>query len=421
MLTEENRSELLGKISDGVAKSFSDVHLKWIDWPGALDRHREAIVSSASDEAFELAVKNLLEELKSSHVGFYHEDLKRSSAKMAICATYTPHVLPGGERWIFQDVHEGGPAAMAGIRPGDILLSVEGRLFQPPEHPSFPVGETVTVTVLTKGDEEKSCSVVIPSVKQKMNQLPQVLPKPLVSHKRINHEIGYIRIAAYPGVIGTDVANDMLRAVESLNPIHRLIVDLRGNSGGGGAFLRLLSLFTPERLTVGSFSRRGFVRGSANGDQSFVFDRIPTNRLGRYLMILRFGTQWLTQKALGRDVSVTVVTEGRGQQPFHGRVVLLVNRHTSSANQMVVAAARESNLAVTVGENMPGRLLEGTELKVGYGYRLVVPQRAFQSTGNDRVEGRLIEPDFPAEFDYEQVQLGFDNQLQKAIEVVSQL
>ena len=421
MLTEGNRKQLLVSVSEGVTKSFSDTHLRWIDWPSVVDRHSGAILSATSDEAFELAVKKLLDELKSSHVGFYHEGLKRSSAKMAICATYAPYPDPGGERWIFQDVHEGGPAATAGIRPGDILLSVKGRAFRPPEHPAFPIGETVPVTVLTKGEEEKTCSVVIPAVKQKLNQLPQVLPKPLVSHRRINHEIGYIKIAAYPGVVGIDVANDMVRAVERLNPFGRLIIDLRGNSGGGGAFLRLLSLLTPERLTVGSFSRQGFIRGSAKGEGSFVFDRIPANQIELYLTIVRFGAQWLTQIALGRDLSVTVVTEGRGQQPFHGRVVLLVNRHTSSANEMVIAAARESKLAVTVGEHTPGRLLEGTEFKVGFGYRLVLPKRSFQSTGNDPVEGRPIPPDFLSEFDHTQIQAGHDTQLEKAIEVVSRL
>jgi len=30
----------------------------------------------------------------------------------------------GEQRWMFQDVHEGGPAHVAGLRPGDILLQV---------------------------------------------------------------------------------------------------------------------------------------------------------------------------------------------------------------------------------------------------------------------------------------------------------
>lgn len=421
MLTEHQRSKLLVNVSAAVAKSFSDVHLKWVDWPGAVAKHRDAIVSAESDERFELAIKQLLDELKSSHVGFYHVELKRASSKMAICATYAACTFPEEERWVFQDVHEGGPAAAAGIRPGDVLLSVEGRSFQPPEHPSFEIGATVAVDVRTEGEQEKTLSVVIPRVRQKMNQLPQVLPKPLVSHRRINHETGYIKVAAYPGVVGIEVANDMSAAVESLKPCDRLIVDLRGNSGGGGAFLRLLSLLTPDRIQIGRFSRMGFVRGRQADDSAFVFDRIPKDKVGLYRLILRFAGEWLVRKVRGRDMSVVVVTEGQGPLPFHGRVVLLVNQHTASANEMIIAAARESDLAVTVGEPTPGRLLGGSRSKVGWGYWLALPSNAFQSSGNDPVEGRPIPPDVLAEFNHEQFRAGLDPQLDKAIEVVSQL
>src|SRR5437588_2316301 len=41
----------------------------------------------------------------------------------------------------FQDVHEGGPAHVAGLRPGDILLQVRDRELRAPEPPIFPVGE----------------------------------------------------------------------------------------------------------------------------------------------------------------------------------------------------------------------------------------------------------------------------------------
>jgi carboxyl-terminal processing protease len=421
MLNEEQRRTLLDKISGLVVKQFSDVHLKAVDWNSSVARHEATILRADSDEGFEVAIGALLKELKSSHVGFYHTGLKRSSSKMAICATYAAFPFDDSERWVFQDVHEGGPAANAGIRSGDILLSVEGRKFTPPEHPIFPIGQTVKVDLLTMGNQEKSCSVVIPLIKKKFNQLPQVLPSPLVSHRRINHAIGYIKIAAYPGALGIDVANEISDAFKSLNLCNRLIVDLRGNSGGGGAFLRLLSLLTPKRITVGRFSRNGFVRSTDAKKDSFIFDRVPRNKLELYLLIARFGRQWLVRKALKRDIAVTVVTEGTSQQPFHGRVVLLVNRHTASANEMVIAAARESKLAVTVGESTPGRLLQGTDFAVEYGYRLALPAMAYSTSGSDPVEGQPIPPDVAIGFDPAEARAGGDGQLDKAVEIVSQL
>lgn len=421
MLTEQQRRKLLETISGVVTKNFSDTHLKWVDWSDSLAKHQQGIISAEADEAFELKVRELLKELKVSHVGFYHETLKQATSKMALCATYLPRVLRDGERWVFQDVHDGGPAAIAGIRPGDVLISVEDKSIRPPEHPAFPIGATVTVNVLARGQQEKSLPVVIPRIKTKTNQLPQVLPSPLVSHRRINHEIGYIKIAAYPGVVGIEVANDMSSAVDSLKPCNRLIVDLRGNTGGGAAFLRLLSLLTPERLPVGRISRSGLIRNGKADAQDFVFDQIPRDKVGLYLLVLRFGREWLIRKAKGRDMPVVVVTEGQGKQPFHGRVVLLVNQHTASANEMVISAARESNLAVIVGEPTPGRLLKGSKSKVGFGYWLALPAGSYESSGNDPVEGRPIPPDVLVEFDHEQFQTGLDPQLEKAIDVVSRL
>jgi carboxyl-terminal processing protease len=421
MLSEQQRTELLDKISETVTKRFYGMHLKWIDWPTAVAKHRDEIISAASDEAFELAVFRLLEELKRSHVGFFHVGLSRASSKMALCATYAPFSFAGEERWVFQDVHEGGPAALAGIRSGDILVSVEGRIFSPPEHPTFPIGSTVTINVLTRGLSEAAHSVSIPSVKQKTNQLPQVLPQPVVSHRRINREIGYLKIAAYPGEIGVDVANDMSQSIEKLKPCSRLIVDLRGNSGGGVAFLRALSLLTPDRSPIGRFSHGKLVHTSVMEENSFVFDRIPTSRLELYFLVLKFGGTWLTKKVMGRPNPVTLVTEGRGAQPFHGRVVLLVDRHTASANEMLIAAAREWKLATTVGEPTPGRVLGGAKFKLPYGYWLALPVGAYQTATGDEIEGQPIPPDVWAEFDHEQARAGADTQLEKAIEVVSQL
>ena len=40
-------------------------------------------------------------------------------------------------------------------------------------------------------------------------------------------------------------------------------------------------------------------------------------------------TPFLAARLLGRDQSIVVVTEGKGPQKFHDRIVLLVNEHTA--------------------------------------------------------------------------------------------
>jgi hypothetical protein len=50
--------------------------------------------------------------------------------------------------------------------------------------------------------------------------------------ERLSREIGLLKVAMFPGVIGIDVAKDIDRGIAALNGCRRLIVDLRGNTGG---------------------------------------------------------------------------------------------------------------------------------------------------------------------------------------------
>jgi len=55
-----------------------------------------------------------------------------------------------------------------------------------------------------------------------------------------------------------------------------------------------------------------------------------------------------------------------GPQKFHGRVVILVNQHTTSAGEMIAGFAKENNFATIVGTTTAGRLLSGSVFKVGH-------------------------------------------------------
>jgi C-terminal processing protease CtpA/Prc len=112
---------------------------------------------------------------------------------------------------------------------------------------------------------------------------------------------------------------------------------------------------------------------------------------------------------------IVLQTEGLGKQPFHGRVVLLVDRHTASAAEMIVAFARENKLATIVGEKTAGRLLSATSVKVGQGFRLALPTGAYYTWKGSVLEGTPIEPDELIEFNWSLRQAGKDRQLENAI------
>ena len=419
-LNEKQRAEILAAVSKTVVKRFYDPHLRGIDWDAAVARHRSDIVTASSAEAFESAISKLLSELKTSHMGFYHHALERATSKMAISATYASFPVDGKERWIFQDVHPGGAAHLAGIRSGDILVSVDGRSFAPPEHPVFPMGRKVTLEVITSGHQAEVRLVDVPPPARKRNQLPYAQPK-LVTGKRVSADTGCIRISMYPGMIGIEVANEISSKVGSLGSIERLILDLRGNTGGGIGVLRAMSFLTPERIPVGYSLTRRQLETADRTDHALVFDRIPAKKHDLLPITFRFLVfPWLLKLA-GQKKFITLATEGLGHQPFHGRMVLLVNRHTASANEMLVAFAKENHLATIVGEATPGRLLAGNKFKLPYDYWLALPVGVYRTAAGTLLEGTPIVPDIEVSFDPGQAREGRDTQLEKAIEIVSQL
>ena len=141
-------------------------------------------------------------------------------------------------------MHPGGVAAVAGVRPGDVLLSIGGRDFVPPEAMPFALGEHYDVVLRKHDGSTVRATLDVPKSKDKTR--PLVVPDKVVTTSRLRDGIGLLRVSMFPGVLGMDVARDMSRGVTELG-CDRLVVDLRGNTGGGIGCLRLMSLLCADR------------------------------------------------------------------------------------------------------------------------------------------------------------------------------
>jgi C-terminal processing protease CtpA/Prc len=310
---------------------------------------------------------------------------------------------------MFQDVHQGGPAYSAGIRPGDLLLESAGREIRPPEDLTFSSGESANLLIEKLHGGQQRLKVQLPMPKSQKH--PVIAPEP-VHTERLSYEIGLLKVAMFPGAIGIDVAKDIDRGIATLEGCSRLIVDLRGNTGGGIGGLRLMSYLTPGKLEVGySLTRKRREHGYRR-EALTRFGRIPSHKATLL---------WLAARYAFVEKSILVVTEGLGARRFHGRVVLLVNEHTASAGEMVSAFAEENNLATIVGTKTPGRLLSGSAYKVGHGYILGLPVAAYLTWQGRMLENNGIVPSIVADLSREALREGKDTQLEKAVEVVRNL
>jgi carboxyl-terminal processing protease len=365
-LTSKAKHEVFEGVLSALAKKFYKPELLENGWHEAVANHRPIIEGAPTLEAFEQAVTALLQNLNTSHVGFFHQSARRASSRAALSATYLADETAHGSRWIFQDVHQGGAAALAGIQPGDILLRLDDKEIIPPEHPVFPMGATSELDVVASDGRKRTITVDVARPKGK--KLHFVEPT-LVQSKIVGDGIGYLKVAMFPGMIGVDVANEITKAVVGLGQIRGLIIDLRGNTGGGAGALRLMSLLTPEKIPVGFAPGKRWAGRDLDKEKNKFprFGRIPSSKKALWLLALRYLPSLITKSP------IVLESEGHGPQSYQGNIVLLVDRHTASAAEMVTIFAKENKFATIVGEKTAGRLLSATSVKVGYGFRLALP------------------------------------------------
>ena len=409
-LSLKQRRRILDKVSRLVEKKHFNPELKVADWRTLVATRSDQILNAADAEQFEREIQSLVSGLRSSHTGFFHKSGRIVPARHAINATFKACEIEGRECWIFQDVHEGGAASVAGLQPGDALLAINGELVKPPVQPVFRMANQAELTVRKRDERVVSVPVATPTPISRKRPIAE--PRALSVSKAGSERTGYIKITIFPGAVGIDIAAEIDRAITQIADGDRLIVDLRGNTGGGIGGLRLMSYLTPDKIPVGySLTRRREQKGFKKENLVRV-GKIPSRKIALLWLMLRYGIV---------DQSICLLTEGLGQQKFHGRVVLLVNEHTASAAEMIAAFVKENRLGTIVGTRTAGRLLSGRAFHVGGGYVLSLPVAAYFTWNGALLEGTGVLPDIDADLKCAALRAGLDTQLQKAVELVESL
>jgi carboxyl-terminal processing protease len=410
-LSPNERAHILASIKKLVVKHHFNVGgVSYDAWTTLVDQ-RAAELQAAETPKFESGVRQLLSELGSSHTAFYYELGKQVLPQHSLNATLRRFPVTGSERWFFLDVFEGGPAHIAGIKPGDMLLAVDGTEYLPPSMPPFDVGQAYHLSIAdARGEKARGIVVEVPTRKGTATRPPIVEPKSL-SHVVVAPSVGLLRIVYFPGAMGLRFAKDLDAAITDLKQqgMSRLIIDLRGNIGGGLGLARLASYMCPGQIPIGySLTPRRLRAGYRREDLLPV--PMPRTGIELFWTLLRFSF---------RDKSIFLLTQGLGPQPFHNHIVLLVNEWTNSAAEMVAGFAAENGLATVVGNRTAGNVLGAANFKVGSGYWVRLPVFGWYTSKGNCLEGKGVSPDVLVEVDPCQLNAGVDHQMNKAIEILS--
>lgn len=409
MLSEQNRKELLGKIDTLVATKYYDRTFGGKSWQAIVAVHRDSILSAGSTEAFEAAVAQMLDQL-SPTLGLLSRQTK-ITARNSINASFRRVTVTSSEqRWAFQDVLPGGVAAQAGIRSGDVVVAIDGHNPDMTHAPSFAMNHKVPITIDRNGQHHE-LHLDLTTQRPKYRDNPYSEPCSATA-RLISRNTGVMTVALFPGKIGIDFANHVSYLfTNTLQSAQRLLIDLRGNPGGGIGGLRLMSYLTPRSLPIGYNIDRKTAEQGYDKERLPRLNHIPRSKWELILLAFKFGNK----------KSVVLETENLGPQSFHNRIGILVNEHSTGAAEMLIQFAKENKLATIIGSKTPGRLVSRAAFKIGHDYRLVIPIGAYHSWNGIQIEGKGIEPDVEADWSFQAAQKEKDPQMEQALETVATL
>jgi carboxyl-terminal processing protease len=408
-ITQQQMVGVLDRIQHHVETRFFNPLADLAGWSKAWAEKRDWLIESSAATEFERRVNTVMGTLKSSHVAFFHGKGLGVVAPYALNTTFLS-AEPPELGWLLLDVLEGGVAHKAGIEPGETLLAVNGIPVVPPEMPRFDLGASADLQIASRDGTERTVTVTLPAPSAKGR--PPMVEVKAVHSRKLTAGVGYVRVAYFPGNAGDVFARAFERALTALGPCTGLILDLRGNIGGGLGSLRMMSILCADKRPIGFNVSRKVAEQGYRKDRLMRIDHIPTTKLGLLGMFLRF-------KVLQRDRSVALFTEGLGKRPFHGRIAVLVNQHTKSAAEMVADFAATHHLATLVGTRTSGEVLGAVNFLVGEEYRLRIPIGGWMTWDERLLEGCGVRPDVEVAPTVADLRAGRDPVLSEALRLIA--
>ena len=408
MTDEKTRIRILDAVVKHVLRHHINIAgVDYDNWRTSLAKKTGDLLQ-ADELDFEQGVRDSLTGLGTSHTGFYHSQPREMLPQHTINATVRAIETEQGERWMFLDVFDDGPAQQAGIRPGDILDATDDQPCRPPQMPQFGIGRTHSVRIEPLDCSPTGVSMAVPYRKGTKQRPPMVEPKsPVFSVAAPS--VGLLKVPHFHGAFGMRFGKALDAAIGNLiaERCDRLIIDLRGSLGGSLGFARLASYMCPDQIPIGHSLTPTRLRDGYEIDQ---LPRVPMpkTKLELILTLARFSF---------RDKSLMLMTQGLGPRPFQKKIVVLVNEWTNSAAEMLAAFAAENRLATIVGQRTRGNVLGAANFKLPAGYWLRLPIFGWYTSEGRSLEGIGVGPDVQVDSDTEALRKGEDTHLRRALEL----
>jgi carboxyl-terminal processing protease len=372
----------LEQVWQEVNDNFFDPKFNAIDWNAKRDEYRNRVQSAQSIEQASVIINQMLAELNTSHTRFYS---KLEPAYYQLLGIFNDRgfskqikkVFPDGkidypgigiftkdlnQKTFISAILDNSPAAKAGLKVGDEILTVDGKPYQPIQ--SFVNKQQVKISIQRTPNSRSTEFTVIPKKLDPNTLFIEAMKDSVKIIERNNKKIGYVHIWSYAGdkyqeLLVNEIAYGKLKDADSL------ILDLR--DGWGGADPNYLNIFTAKVPVLTRIGRDGIKR-----DLDF---------------------QW--------------------RKP----VVMLVNNGSRSGKEILAYGFKKHKLGTLIGTKTAGAVVGGSPFLLSDGNLLYLAVIDVLVDG-ERLEGKGVIPDLEVPFNLEYAE-GKDPQLEKSIEVLT--
>lgn len=323
----------------------SELEAVWEAW-AILNKEHVDRNSFDSEEFEESAIKGLISSVDDQHTAYIDpvvleiEQTDLSGEFEGIGAHV--RIREDGAIQIISPI-EGGPAESAGIKPGDIILSVDGEslegssLLEAVSMIRGPRGSSVELLVKHVGQLDP----VLISVVRDVIALPSVLVR-----SEPEDEIAHIRITEFKGDTPERLREVLIPIIE--DGAEGLILDLRNNPGG-----YLQQVF-----------------------------RIADMFLGKSVILIE-----------QRKDEEVIWESSEGGIAVDIPLVILVNRYSASGSEILMGAFQDSGRATVIGERTFGKGTVNMFKKLSNGGGLYMSIGRWYTPDRRIIEGEGLEPD----------------------------
>lgn len=227
-----------------------------------------------------------------------------------------------GDYVYFAEPYEDSPAAKAGVRAGDKIISIEGRDMSKKNTEDVstnlkgPKGTTISVKVERPDGKQETMSITRDEIK-----LPDIPYAGL-----LDDEIGYIKLTSFTPTASSEVRKNFVDLKEK--GMKKLVLDLRGN--GGGLLIEsvhIVNMFVPKGQKV--VETKGRI-AEENREYKTMTDPL--------------------------DLNIPVV--------------VLIDGTSASASEIVAGSLQDLDRAVVVGETSFGKGLVQRTFDLKYGTKM---------------------------------------------------